>query len=629
MELNKYREVTVSGIGESGDVAPMYLEAKGTSYNSTDKGAGYIKYRTLGGEYKTVTANTRGITLCMFDGRSMELLQTYKFDTYGVVAKAEELGALLQEIINGQNGQVIYAMVSFDAINPSEGLAEAMRINRAYHYFQIPGWGNLGLEHRSPYAAIGTSHLGIIKEAARPNTVGTSPAIVSAHIPADWDAIGSEGYGPDLLSKSRMQEFSYTGTGYSFAHGAHLTVPESGAYAIADGEYVRMTGQRKISLDRAYTSGYVRSYFWTASNSDGWIRSSSSGSYSVEWEEFELYFKWDRAADTRSGNNTGGASADYLRMGHYHYPSNQDVGTSYVRNIQVQKCGFSPNRDKDATVTSDSGIDGKNLIESPAAFNLLDPDTYYSIWSSSRNLTGRPNLGDSKMGSGFDTTTDTVKWFDKVLSNRNEYSIHEGKNFSGDSNRYNDIGYVSINPDKMYLACIWHYCIEKQDGGGRNYLGTHTLNESGSRVATYRAYDSYGTTNPYCAYPEGRDIEKGTWQLWSYWFLPKWYTNEEGLDFYNKHWSKWAGNYENARAGNSNVGNAPTYNPYVNGGNVRVARFRDGDAKIHLRWLDYYNTSTQNTGHHKTWWALPGIFEVDPLNLKNNGDIFPFTIKEE
>ena len=339
-----------------------------------------------------------------------------------------------------------------------------------------------------------------------------------------------------------------------------------------------------------------------------------------------MYFRWDRAADTASGSNTGNGSADYLRFGHYHYPSSQDVGSSYVRNIQIQKCGFAPNADKDIAASADAGLDAKNIVESAGPFNLLDPDTYYAMWNSSRNLTGRPNLGDSRLGSGFDT--DQVKWFDRLLTDRNQYSIHEGKNFTGDSNRYNDIPYVDIDPNKMYLGCIWHYCHEKADTGGRNYLGTHTQTSSGSRTSTKRAYDSYATTNPYSMYPTGGEIEKGTWQLWSYWFLPSWYTDAEGLEFYNSHWCKWAGNYENGRAGNINVGNAPTYNPYSNGGNVRVARFNDNDGRLHLRWLDYYNTATINGGHHKTWWALPAVFEVDPLNFKDNGDAFSLMFKE-
>ena len=70
------------------------------------------------------------------------------------------------------------------------------------------------------------------------------------NIPDDWDTIGHEGYGPDLNFGSKLSEFSYTGTGYSFNHGPHLTVENSGYKHIKDGEYVRMTGQMKISLER-------------------------------------------------------------------------------------------------------------------------------------------------------------------------------------------------------------------------------------------------------------------------------------------------------------------------------------------------------------------------------------------
>ena len=207
----------------------------------------------------------------------------------------------------------------------------------------------------------------------------------------------------------------------------------------------------------------MRSYFWSASTTDGWIASASHGSYSTEWERFELYFRWNKSSQTASGSNSGGGESIYLRWGQYHYPSSIDPGTSYVKDITIQKCGFKPNQDRDITLnlTSDA-IDGKQINESVGPFGITNPDNYWTVFHSERNLTGRPNLGDSRMGSGFDTNN--VKWFDRELTDRSQYSIHEGKNFTGDSNRYNDIGYVNIDPTKMYAGMIWHYCQKKGNG---------------------------------------------------------------------------------------------------------------------------------------------------------------------
>lgn len=618
MDLDKYREFKVNMIGESGDVSEFVISAYGTSYNCSDTGTGNISL-SFAGNITTFNTLGRGITLLIVEHSTKNVLLHQRFDTYGNDADKTELANTLNDIHGGGFGDVIYAMASFDAIGVNTNLGIAMDTARAYQWYQLPGYSN-GPTHRHPYAVIGTSRLGIIKEVLHSNATGAEPSTVSAHIPTDWNAIGSEGYGPDLLTGSRIGEFSYTGTGYSFAHGPHLTVPTSGAYSIKEDEYVRMTGQQKISLDRKEDGGYVRSYFWTASDSDGWIRSSSHSGYSTEWESFELYFRWDQAQDTASSSNSGGALARYLRMGHYHYPNSKDVGTSYVRNIQVQKCGFSPGRDRDITLKGVDEIDGRNIVESAGPFSLLRPDTYWTVFHSDRNLTGRPNLGDSRYGNGpFDTNT--VKWFDRELTDRSHYSIHEGKDYSGDSNRYNDIGRVAVDPNKMYVGLIWQYCHEKSNG--YNYFGTHTYNSSGGTTSTLRYDGASSTTNPYSMYPAASSIEKNQWTLWSYWFLPSWFTDAEGTDFYNNYWCNWAGNYENASADNNQKTAGSRFN---NGGNIRVARLKGEDTQIHLRWLDFYNSG--NTPH-KTWWALPMIIEVDPLNLGARGDIDPWNLTED
>ena len=467
--------------------------------------------------------------------------------------------------------------------------------------------------------------MGIIKEALHSNAEGAAPSQVVMNIPDDWNTIGHEGYGPDLNFGSKLSEFSYTGTGYSFNHGPHLTVEDSGYKHIKDGEYVRMTGQMKISLERKEAGGYVRSYMWSASTTDGWITSASHGSYSTEWERFELYFKWNKASQTSSGSNSGGGESIYLRWGQYHYPSSIDPGTSYAKDLTIQKCGFDPNNNRDITLnlTSDA-IDGKQINESVGPFGITNPDNYWTVFHSERNLTGRPNLGDSRTGSGFDTNN--VKWFDRELTDRRHYSIHEGKNFTGDSNRYNDIGDVNIDSNKMYAAVIWMNCLQKDDTGGSNYIGTHTKDAAGNTVPTYNFAGTSNTTNPYCMYPQGQNIEKNKWSLCTYFFLPHWFTDTQGTNFYNENWCNWAGNYENASADNLSK---TAGSRFSNGGNIRVSRFRESDAMIHLRWLDYYNTSTINGGEHKTWWALPMIIEVDPLDLGANGAIDPFKLIED
>ena len=623
MNLTEQRDLEHDKISQSAEYLWGHIEVNGTGGNSNDSSAGYFYYWKPGDKtrYSEVAAN-RGLTLCIWNHSDMSLYsgERFVFDVYGYDSERNKLAAQLDAIHKGEYGNVIYALASYDAINSNTTLANAMTTARAYHWFNQPGMSN-GPNHRHPYAAIGTSRLGIIKEVLHSNASGADDAFVSLSVPKDWDAIGAEGYGPCILEGAEMIECNYDGTGYGFKH-TYVTIPDSGWQHIKDDEYIRITGQQKISRDRQLAGGLVQSYVWTASDTDGWIASASRAGYSVEWEPFEYYFKWNKTRDTASGNNTGNAEAKYFRTGHYHMPSGTSTGTSSIRNVTYHKSGFNPNPTSEVAVR-EPVISAKEIHEG-VGFHLGNPESYYDIWNSSRNLTNRPNLGDSRLGSGFDT--EDVRWFNRTLTARNEYSIHEGKNYSGDSNRYGQIGYTTIDPSKMYVGLIWMNCLQKEDGGGRNYLGTHTLNAAGSLVPTYAYAGTSNTTNPYSQYPQGQHIEKDKWSLMSYWFLPHNWTDAEGTAFYNDYWCRVWGNYENGSADNlsKTLGSVSS-----NGGNIRVSRFQSTDAQIHLRWLDYYNTSTQGDGgHHKTWWALPGIFEVDPMQLQTDGELFSWNLKE-
>ena len=610
MDLKNERRVEHNMFSECGGSHISHIEIKGTSYNSSDTSAAYMYWSQVPGNRIKDASSARGLTLIVWEHSSMSEVFREVYDVYAVDSRRSELAAQLGLIHDDKLGNVIYALVSFDAISTNESLGAAMERARANHWFKD---GLNGPTYRHSYAAIGTSRLGIIKEVMHGPAVGHDPAFASMAVSADWNEIGAEGYGPDLLGGLHMNEYNYTGTGYSFKSSSH-TITDRGRDSILDGEYVKMTGQHKISRDRQLAGGRVTSYFWTASDSDGWISSSSRSSYSTEWESFELYFQWNKARDTASSGNTGGAEAKYLRTGHYHMPSSNDVGTSSVRNMQIQRCGFNPN--DTGQVGVDANVLAAKIVSEGIGFKLGSAQSYYDLWASPKNLTNRPSLADSRIGSGFDT--EQVRWFDRTLTARNEYSIHEGKNLTSDSNRYNDVGYVNIDSNKMYVGLIWMNCQQKI--AGSNYFGTHTRS-NGSQVPTYAYTGTSNTTNPYSHYIDHSNIEKDKWSLMAYWFLPHWFTNDQGNDFYIKNWSKTFGNYENGSADN----NTKTAGSVAaNGGNIRVSRFQEADDQIHLRWLDYYNGTTS----HKTWWALPGIYEVDPMGIRSSGHLFPGGIKE-
>ena len=174
MQLDKYRNLEVSYIGESGEYSPGFIKVYGTSYNCTDTGVGYVQFKPFG--TKTLTqSNTqgRGITLYIFSPE-LNLDEVIRYDTYGTDSHRIDLANKLNDIHNGALGNVVYAMASFDAIGTNNALRDAMITARAYHFFQMPGLTN-GPTHRHPYVAIGTSDLGIIKESLHSNTSGADP----------------------------------------------------------------------------------------------------------------------------------------------------------------------------------------------------------------------------------------------------------------------------------------------------------------------------------------------------------------------------------------------------------------------------------------------------------------------
>ena len=602
MNLTNERVVEHNKISEFGGDLYSQIEVKGTSYNANDTSPGYIEYIDAAGNKIEMATAGRGLTLFILKHSDLTKAITTVPQTYDVYANdshRDNLAVMLNNIHNGNYGNVIYCLASFDAIGTNTALGIAMETARANHWFTAEPGSKNGPRHRHPYAAIGTSRLGIIKEMAHTNAVGADAAYVSMSVSSNWDAIGAEGYGPDLLYGAQMKEVSYTGTGYSFnSHPIFKNI--SANSTLYDGEWLKLTGQAKIDLTRFELGGSVASYIYESN----WSQSSQTSSYSIEWETFHLFFKYNAA----NANST-------INVTHYQMPNSIDGGTCYIKNVQVQKCGFDPDL-LHLDVALNNDVLAARTIAEGIGFELGNEDSYLKLWNSNKNLTGRPNLGDSRLGLGFDTNS--VRWFNKTLTERNQYSIHEGKNLTSDSNRYNDVGYVNIDSSKMYVGLIWMYVDEKYSG--QNYFGTHTRS-NGSQVPTYSYTGTYGTTNPYSQYPHAANIEKKKWSLMSYWFLPHWFTDTQGIAFYEANWSRAFGNYENGSADNltKTAGSVKD-----NEGNIRVSRFKEGDDQIHLRWLDYYN----GTRSHKTWWALPGIYEVDPMGIQNTGLLFPGNVKE-
>jgi hypothetical protein len=123
----------------------------------------------------------------------------------------------------------------------------------------------------------------------------------------------------------------YSGTGYGF--WSHYATWD--AMNVPDSDYITISGEMKVSPDRKADGGQVRMYIWTASPTDGWIRSTSWGTTSTEWVPFSITLQRRNSYDTSTSANTGNGNPLYCRFGCYHYPNSKNVGSSYLRNVMI------------------------------------------------------------------------------------------------------------------------------------------------------------------------------------------------------------------------------------------------------------------------------------------------------
>lgn len=158
------------------------------------------------------------------------------------------------------------------------------------------------------------------------------------HIDASDDRSYEGAPATNLLPSSKQyysindkDAFKYSGTGYGI--WSHYTTWDS--LGVQDNGYVTISGEIKVSKARSLEGGQGRMYIWTASPTDGWIRSSSWGTSSTKWVPFKVTLQRRNSADTTTSSNTGNGDPIYCRFGFYHYPNSKNAGTTYLRNVVI------------------------------------------------------------------------------------------------------------------------------------------------------------------------------------------------------------------------------------------------------------------------------------------------------
>lgn len=564
----KYLNNEVNYLSESGQARwNIYLKGTGLNNNAPPEiTVNGVSHLSLYG---------RGLTMVVWD-TSMNILSTTAYDIYGDDAARVSLATSLTSL----TGDKIFALVSYDAIDTNSTLDAAMTTMKSQLWnTKYPLLRTLTGGVRFPYACIGTTRLGIVSEQMWADGA-SSPRATLTWAFENWNSAGNTGYGPIF---SRVAETS--GTGYPFFSTGDL----KSFLNPAVGEHIRITAEVKLTKEAIDAGGFVGVYIYTSP----WIWSNAVYSSSLEWQKIEF--------DTSFNSNYPNI---YVAI--YHMPSGQGLGTSYCRNVQVQKVGFEP---ASSTVRSKMGpavITSPKFIESTQKFNPGIPDTYYNLWNSDKNLLKNVTTYSNNL-TGVGTTNETVRWFDKDLTSQNEkFIMWKTTSDTSGENMYQGSAAVQIDPTKMYYGAVWYRTFYKNTG--HIYVGTHTYDSSDNMIGTrdqngdYNDDNSLGL-NPYFVYPYANNVTKNKWNLVDCWFLPSTFSQPEALDFYNKYWQKTYPKYNNPGTGN----------PTGNNGNCQVVWLENNVNKVMLRFLDFYN----GTDTTKTWWALPLLVEVTPMTISN------------
>lgn len=556
--IPKYLRNEVSSLSESGQARwNLYIKGTGLNNNATP-------VITVNG-ISNLSTYGRGLTLVVWNS-SMNVQSTTAYDIYGDDAARTNLANAL----NALSGDKIFAMVSYDAINTNANLDAAMATKKSPLWnTKYPMLRSLTGGVRYPYACIGTTRLGIVLEQIWKDGASDPQAIITWSF-EDWNTAGNTGYGPIY---SRVQEVS--GNGYPFFSSGDI----KSFLNPSNGEYIRVSVDVKVNKD-AYDAGagctpYIYDGAWT------WATSATVTS--VDYQHVDLYIQYTNQ------------STIYVSV--YHMPSNITTGLAYCKNVQVQKVGYNPQPSTARSKIGPAIITSRKFVESPQKFTPSDPDTYWNLFSSSKNLLTGQTYADNLTGSG--TSSETVRWFNQNLTTSAQKFLHwKTTTDTSGENMYSASGFVSVDHSKVYYGSVWMYNFFKS--AGRNYVGTHTLNASDAYINTRDYAGTYNAgTNPYFVYPGAGEIQKNAWKLIDCWFLPSSFTQAEATDFYNKYYQRTHRVYNNI-------------DPYQSH-NCGIVWMDSNVRKIMLRFLDYYN-STSTT---KTWWALPMIIEITPMTISN------------
>lgn len=654
LELTKYKRALHAHISVAGDYTDTFIEVQSASGTSTsadafvkwvphDKNGTYLpgvdvsNLDTAG--YLRYDLTTPGYTLFRFkyfDNSNarpgIQLVSIGEFDT-----DADGLAAEIDVIFNGGYGDTVFVIANNGDIASSPTLNTVMYSIKSWQHTRSLGTGT-SLRPWT-YTAVGTNvnSIGLLSESL--SGYGTHANSVSElAIEHDSTTLGHAGYGEEFSSGIGAGEVELNSGAYSTQVIASRDIywNNNNQYKTEVGEHLRGVMYGKVGQGAGTWNGYYGFRFTEQGlppvavqgySVDGWTK--LEGSYQRQ-SAGSSHIKIEQIAYRGSG---GGSGAPY------------DAVT--MKGLQVYKSGQNPDQARDVAVHK-WHINSLNIIESPADFDVHDPDSFYNFYSKSRNLADTTinytvdtaNSNDIGAITNYQSNNGTVsstgigrfnyvQWFDRNLATINDSTPHiwvkELRDAAANQTKDLQLGWsafgIPADHTKTYIAGCWVRVREMTHTGTalapcRISLTAGGLNGSYQQQAFRTHTGATASSNLYTNSVDNGDLASATneWKLMSQFYLPSWMSNQDLKDWTDNYWATWAGDQEFGE-GNTAVQavGAGGLNSAVDG---RIAGMTTSTTwiqpKLRVEWYSGLNLWLEV--------AYPFCAEIDPMNIMQGGD---------
>lgn len=592
---------------------------------------------------------------------------------------ADEMATEITSIHEDSYGDAIYVIVTKGQVASSTSLNNILiGGSKSWRWSLTKGTSTTPTDHT--YAAVGTNinDIGFLSESLMGPGSNHSAAMSELVIEHSKNTLGHAGYGEDLASGLGNGSIYIDAGNYSSAqtYTRQINWASQNRFHTSQDEYVRVTWEQRIGQGgRAYGASCKVTAREEKISDGSTITFVDNGtaaySQTVDgWHKQELLFARQSAGtDTRleieiraykgSGTGTGFITQD------------QGFHRIDVKNMQVFKCGFNPDAQRDAA-SHKYHINGLNIEESPGPFRIGEPNEFEAFWNSDRNLAGN-STSYSLETTNSSTSSSPMRpinyqyknqssqswgdpqgyynypnWFDNSLITTSDTAtwgwVHEVYNATVNDTYDTYIGpnaAIDVDHTKLYMAGVWMRV--RRNSHTNTALAPNRISMVAGAYNPGGGISTYGTTSSLLAhgtnyqqsiyannfaftdYTAGSNPGKMEWKLLSGFYLPSWMTATERAEWKDDYWGTWAGHFEHGDGASADINMSGLTGYGLNTANAGyVAGMQNTTTKISpiIRVEQYQSTDL--------WceFVYPFVIEIDPMNINDEGNIYFWDFQE-